>query len=271
LLIVGERINTSRVVKNINVVEAAVVKRDAKYISQLAIDQYNAGADYIDLNCGTLYHGEPEAMVWLVETVQNAITGPLSLDSPNPAALKAGLQVCDFSRGKPIVNSISAEKERYNLILPLVIEYKAKVVALAMDDTGIQQDPAIRLKIATELVDNLIIAGVMADDIYIDPLTFPIATRNDAATGSLKLITEIREKFPNIHIIAGISNTSHGMPERKYLNSAMAVLAMDHGLDAAIIDPNDELMMYMIKSASALLGKDKSCTEYLSFCREMRL
>jgi len=271
LLIVGEKINTSRVVKNINVVEAAVVKRDVKYISQLATDQYNAGADYIDLNCGTLFHGEPEAMVWLVKTVQNAISGPLSLDSLNPAALKAGLQECDFSRGTPIINSITAEKERYNLILPLVVEYKTKVVALAIDDTGIQQDTAIRFKIASELVDKLLIAGVNASDIYLDPLTFPIATGDDAATGSLKLITDIREKFPKIHIIAGISNTSHGMPDRKYLNSAMAVLAMDHGLDAAIIDPNDELMMYMIKSASALLGKDKYCAEYLSFCREMRL
>ena len=132
MLIIGEKINTTR--KGIG---RAVEERNAEMMRQEAVKQVQAGAHTLDVNCGTFSaEAEPEALAWLVKTVQSAVAMPLCLDSPNPAALTAGLAV---HQGKPMINSISGESGRYGQVLPLVKQYGASVVALGMDDRGIPQ------------------------------------------------------------------------------------------------------------------------------------
>ena len=121
MIIIGELINTSR-----EEVEPAVKERDAEFIQSLAKEQKEAGATYIDVNCGTLIKEEPEALEWLVKTVQEVVDVPLCIDSPDPKAIERGLVVHE---GKALVNSITAEGERYDEILPLLKEYDAAVVA----------------------------------------------------------------------------------------------------------------------------------------------
>ncbi len=271
MLIIGEKINTSCVVNNLKVVETAVIKRDVEFIEQLAISQFNAGASYIDLNCGTLLNDEPEAMAWMVNVVQSATPAMVSIDSHNFETVNAGLRVCDLTRGKPIINSITADKDHYENILPMVLKYKSKVIAMAIDGKVLKYEPGQRLNIIINLVDDLLTAGVAADDIYIDPLIFPVATKTESAEITLQLIKEIRNLYYDVHITAGISNTSFGLPARKYINSAMIILAMEYGLDTAIFDPCDDFIMHMVKSASVILGKDENCADYLSFCRGIRL
>ncbi len=268
MLIVGERINTSRKVKGEPVIEHAVVNRDADFIKELARKQFEAGATYIDINCGTLTSGEPEAMEWLTKVVMEAVDAPISFDTPNGAALSLALAAYDASKGQPLINSITAESERYNNILPMVLQYKAKIIALAMDDTGIQSDPGKRLSVARKLINDLTAAGVAASDIYVDPLTFPIGTGSDVAVSMLDIIEKIKAEFPDVHVIAGLSNVSHGMPVRKLLNQAMTVLCMGKGLDAGIVDPNDRYLMALIASTEALLGRDDYCMNYISLSRE---
>jgi 5-methyltetrahydrofolate--homocysteine methyltransferase len=268
MLIVGERINTSRKIKGEPIIETAVVNRDAEFVKKLAQSQFEAGATYIDLNCGTLTSGEPEALEWLTTVVMESVDAPISFDTPNPVALHRALKLYDPSKGQPMINSITAETERYKNVLPLVLEYKAKVIALAMGDNGIQQDPAIRLTVAQKLVDDLVSAGVPLDDIYIDPLTFPIGTGSDVATCMLEIIEKIKAKYPGVHVIAGLSNISHGMPARKILNQAMTILCMCKGLDAGIIDPNDRYLMALIYATEALLGVDDYCMNYIGKSRE---
>jgi 5-methyltetrahydrofolate--homocysteine methyltransferase len=237
-------------------------------IQKLARDQVEAGASCVDLNCGTLGEGEPEALEWLVATVQAAIDAPMALDSPNPAAIRRAMAVYDSGRGQPIINSITAEAGRFGDILPLVLEHKAKVIALSLDDTGIKPDAAERLVVARALVRRLLDAGVPVSDVYVDPLTFPIGTGSDAGLAMLGVIGDIMGEFPGVHTIAGISNVSHGMPNRKILNQAMAVLALGKGLDAAIIDPMDRQLMALIAAAEALLGRDEYCMGYISMARK---
>jgi len=268
LLIVGERINTSRKVKGEAIIEQAVVNRDAALVKDLAVKQFEAGATYIDVNAGTLTSGEPEALEWLTKIVMEAVDAPISFDTPNPAALEKALEAYDVSKGQPMVNSITAESERYANILPFVLGYKAKVIALAMDDTGIQQDPAKRHAVARTLIGNLAAAGVPLDDIYVDPLTFPIGTGSDVGVAMLDIIEKVKAEFPDVHIIAGLSNISHGMPARKLLNQAVTVLAMGKGLDAGIIDPNDRYLMALIYATEALLGRDDFCMNYITKSRE---
>ncbi|MFQ3550069.1 MAG: dihydropteroate synthase [Armatimonadota bacterium] len=270
MLIVAERINTSRKIKGEPVVEKAVVSRNEEYIINLAKAQHEAGADYIDCNCGTLTSGEPEALEWLVNVVQGVVPIPISVDTPNPAAMEKALKACDMSRGVPFINSITAESERYTQILPFVKEYNAKVIALAMDDTGIQQDPNRRMAVARKLVENLTSDGIDIENIYIDPLTFPIGTGSDVAVSMLEIIKNIKAEYPGVKTIAGLSNISHGMPTRKLLNQAMTVLSLSYGLDGGIIDPNDKYLMGLIYATEALLGIDDFCMNYITKSREGR-
>jgi len=268
MLIVGERINTSRKVKGEPVIEQAVVRRDAAFFSDLARKQFEAGATYIDINAGTLTTGEPEALEWLTKVVNEAVDAPISFDTPNPEALERALAAYDTAKGQPMINSITAETTRWANVLPFVLKYKAKVIALSMDDTGIQPDPGKRLAVARKLVGDLTAAGVPLDDIYVDPLTFPIGTGSDVGVAILDIIEKIMAEFPGVHTIAGISNISHGMPARKLLNQAMTVLALGKGLDAGIIDPNDPYLMALICATEALLGRDEFCMNYIAKSRE---
>ncbi len=138
----------------------------------------DAGADYIDVNCGTMVFDEEETMAWLVETVQSQTSTPLCLDSPNPKALEAGLSL--VKNGQPMINSITAEKERFETILPFVLKYKAKIVGLCMDDSGMPETASDRLRIADKLIHDMVAAGVPEDDIYLDPLVHPVSTGDKA-------------------------------------------------------------------------------------------
>ena len=260
MLIVGELINTSR-----KLIKEAVLNKDAGYIKDIASRQVQAGAAYVDVNCGTMVHNEAEIMEWLVHTVKEAVDAPLCIDSPSPEALQAGLEL---AAGKqPMVNSISAEKERYESILPLVLKYKAKVVALCMDDSGMPDTARQRIVIVKKLVQDLTAAGVPEDDIYLDPLVKPVSVSDGAGMEVLETLRFIRAEYPGVHAICGLSNISFGLPCRKVLNQVFMIQTMTAGMDAYILDPLDRAMMGFLYASQALLGQDPFCGEYLGAYR----
>ncbi|MCC6485170.1 MAG: dihydropteroate synthase [Armatimonadetes bacterium] len=267
MLIIGERINTSRKINKELVIENAVRNRDADYVVKLASDQVDAGAHYVDLNCGTLHEGEAHSLQWLTETIQARVPGALCFDSPSAEALAMALEVYDTGRGQPMINSITAETERFDQILPLALKHKAKVIALAMDEAGIQPDGQKRYEVALALIRRLTDAGVPIDDIYVDPLTFPIGTGSDFGVVMLDVVRRIKDSFPDVHVTAGVSNVSHGMPARKILNEAMLVLAMGAGMDSAIIDPMDRHLMALIAASESILGLDEFSMNYIALAR----
>lgn len=257
ILIVGELINTSR-----KAIKPIVESWDEEALKKVAKDQDEAGAHYIDVNCGTQVHNEPEVMKWMVETVQEVTDKPLCIDTPNPEALKVGLE--NHRNGQPMINSISNEKERYEAILPLVQKYNAKVISLCMDDSGMPETAADRIKVIDEFVPKLLDAGIPLDDIYLDPLLKPIGTSATAGTEVLDTIRYIADNYPEAHTICGLSNVSHGLPNRKYLNQAFLIQTMTSGMDAYILNPLDKRLMAFLFSSQALLGKDDYCGQYLS-------
>ncbi|MDP4127837.1 MAG: methyltetrahydrofolate cobalamin methyltransferase [Bacillota bacterium] len=261
MLIVGELINTSR-----KLINAAVENRDADYIKKVASEQAEVGADYIDVNCGTMVYNEVETMEWLVNTVQEAVQLPLCIDSPNPKAIEAGLALCKY--GQPMINSITDEKERFDSILPLVLKYKAKIVALCMDDTGMPETGEDRTRVAKSLYSKLTEAGVAKDDIYFDPLVQPISSNDRAGYDVLNTIKLVKELYPDTHMICGLSNVSYGLPNRKALNRLFVVQTMTEGMDGYILNPTDNEMMGVIYASKALLGKDSYCMEYLRAYRK---
>ncbi|EGO65599.1 dihydropteroate synthase [Acetonema longum] len=264
MIIIGEKINSTK-----KSIAQAVKARDSAYIQEEALKQQKGGATLLDANCGTLDAAdEPEAMEWLVQTIQAVTDLPLCIDSPNPAALARGLAV---HKGKPLINSISGESERFKQVLSLVKQYQASVVALCMDDRGIPCDYETAREVGVKLINTLLQQGIAVEDIYFDPLLRAVGTDTAAAVDCFRLIENISTVFPGIHITCGLSNVSHGLPERKHLNRAFLVLAMEHGLDAPIIDPTDPTAMALVYAANTILNRDKRCIQYTKAYRAGKL
>ena len=261
MVIIGEKINST-----LKSARQAMENRDAQAIASLAMRQLEAGAAYIDVNAGAFFGEEAEILGWLVGAVQGAVSAPVAIDSPNPAAIKAALAANRF--GKPIINSITGEKERFGAVLPLAMEYGAGVVALCMDDGGIPETAEGRVEIADRLVGDLAREGVAACDIYIDPMVRPIGTGPGHGVVALETIREVRRRHPDAHIMCGLSNISFGIPARRLMNQAFLVAAMAAGMDGAILDPLDRRLMAAVYAGEALLGLDDYCMAYIAKFRE---
>ena len=261
MIIVGEKLNST-----LKAVRPAMEKRDGQKIIDLAKRQYDAGATYIDPNAAMFGDAEVEIMEWLVNTVQDVLPAPLAFDSPNPEAIKRAFTV--NKNPKPMINSITAEKERFDGLAPILSEYESSVVALCMDDSGMPETTDGRLKIADTLIENLLKLGVKLDDIYIDPMIRPIGTGPHYGIVALETIRGVKEKFPEVHIMCGLSNISFGMPARKLINQVFLVSAMTAGLDGAILDPLDKKLMSLLYATEAVLGIDEYGINYLEKFRE---
>ncbi len=264
MIIIGELINGTR-----KAVAAAIAGHDAEYIAKLARDQEAAGACYIDCNAGTSGDKEIEDLVWLVQVVQQEVSVPLSLDSPNPAALERALEI--YTGPAPLINSITAEEERIKQVLPLLQQTESSVIALLLGDSGMPEGVAQRLANAEELVGHLEDSEIAPDRIYIDPLVVPLGTNHEAGTWVLDTILALRQSFRECHITGGLSNISYGMPNRRLLNRVFATMCVARGLDSAVIDPLDRELMASLVAAEAIAGHDEWCMNYLQAYREGRL
>lgn len=259
MLIVGELINASR-----KFIETAIEAKDGEAIQKVAKDQFEAGANYIDVNAGIFVDLETEYLKWLVSTVQSAIDAPCSIDSPDPKAIETALSV---HKGTAMINSISLEKERYDQLLPIVAGTDLKVVALCMSDEGMPQTTDERLTIAEKLIQGLTKNNIPIENIYVDPLVQPISTSDTFGIEFLNAIDLIATSFKGVHTICGLSNISYGLPVRKFLNQVFMVMAIARGLDGVIINPLDRQMMANIIAAQTLMGKDEFCGQYINAYR----
>lgn len=263
MLIIGEKINGT-----IKRVGQAVLERDAAFIQDLARRQAEAGADYLDVNAGTPAYREAEDLAWLVEVVQSAAEVPLCLDSANPAALAAALELTN----KPaLINSISGEKARLEGILPLAVKYNAEVVALLLDEGGIPKDVDGRLAVARKILERTREAGIGEERILVDPLAMAVSTRNDGALVALETMKRLREEYPSLRFVVGLSNISFGLPGRSLINRAFLTLALYCGLDAAILDPLDSEVYGAMLATELLLGRDRFCRRYTGAYRSGRI
>ncbi|MCG6930875.1 MAG: methyltetrahydrofolate cobalamin methyltransferase [Desulfofustis sp.] len=263
MIIIGELINASR-----TAIAAAIQGGDKAAIRQVAKDQAEAGADYIDVNAGIFVGREPQYLTWLVQTVQEASDRPCAIDSPDPKAIEAALEA---HRGTPMINSISLEKQRYDNLLPIIAGTDMKVIALCMSDEGMPESVEDRLKIADSLVNGLTRNNVPVDNIFVDPLVQPMSVNNSFGVEFINAIEAIVARFPGIHTACGLSNVSYGLPARKLINQTFMTMAICKGLDGAIVNPLDRNMMATIIAAETLMGRDDFCMEYLKAFRAGRL
>ena len=241
--VIGERINpTGRKILNVELEEGNFerVKADA-------IAQVEAGATILDINSGAVFSNkmaedvryadnnfvEPELMRQLVEVVQSVTDCPLCIDSSVPGALEAGLAA---AKGRPLLNSVTGEEERLELVLPLVKKYNVPVVAISNDDTGISEDPEVRFAVAKKIVERAADFGIPAHDIVVDPLVMPVGAMGTAGLQVFELNHRLRNEL-GVNTTCGASNISFGLPNRHGINNAFLPMAMATGMTSAIMNP----------------------------------
>jgi len=263
MVIVGEKINTSR-----KRIEEAVRKQDAAFITKVAREQAEAGANYIDVNAGTFLEQEVDYLCWLVETVQSEVALPLSLDSPNPKALSEAMK---RHKGEPMINSISLEEDRFKSLLPVITSQPCRVVALCMGKTSMPTTAEERVQVGSELIEKLTGEGFPLEKIYVDPLVQPVSVDTSMGVATLGAIKKIMNDFPGINTICGLSNISFGLPERGLINRNFLALCIAYGLSAAILDPTDKQLMATLLTVEMLLGQDEYCGDFIDAYQNGRI
>jgi 5-methyltetrahydrofolate--homocysteine methyltransferase len=181
------------------------------------------------------------------------------LDSANPEALRGAMPVV---KKTPMINSISGETSRLEGVLPIVSEFGCEVIALCMDDAGIPATMEKRMEVIGKVFERTRQAGVPDSKVYVDPLAMTIATNTNAGNIIFETMRGIRNEYPEAHISCGLSNVSFGLPVRSLINRTFLVLALQAGMDTALIDPNDRELQAAIRAADLLLGRDKHCLGY---------
>jgi 5-methyltetrahydrofolate--homocysteine methyltransferase len=245
--IIGERINPTGRKKFAEELRGG----DLSTVSADALAQAQAGANMVDVNAGIPLVDEPELLKDMLRTVQAAVDLPICIDSSVIEALEAGLSVYE---GRALVNSVTAEDERLEEILPLVARHGAAVIGLANDETGIPETPEKRLECARKIVSVAADYGIAREDVLIDPLAMTVGADTEAVTTTLATISLIRDEL-GVNMCLGASNVSFGLPQRHVLNAAFLPMAMAAGLTSAIMS-TAPVCVEAVRAADLLLGHD---------------
>lgn len=260
MIIIGEKINGS-----IPSVAKAIAEKDADFIRNLAKVQADAGAAFIDVCASVDNSIELATVKWLIDLVQEVTDTPVAIDSPNVRICAEAMKFCN----RPgLINSVSMEGSKTEVIFPLIADTDWECAALLCDDTGLPQDAEKRLAVFAAIMKKAQKYNIAPARLHIDPLVQMLCTSEDGINTVTAVIRQIKAQYPAIHVTGGGSNISFNLPARKLVNQAFLVLAMNAGMDSAIIDPLNRDLMGMIYATEALLGLDEYCMEYIGAYRE---
>jgi len=248
--IIGERINpTGR-----RIFQEQLRAGDLSAINRDVAAQVAGGAHVLDVNMGVPLTDEPELLSRAIKLVQSLTDLPICIDSSVVEALEAGLSVYE---GRALVNSVTAEDDRLELILPLVKRYDAAVIALPNDHDEIPMDVEKRVELTHKIVRVATQEyGIAVEDIVIDPLAMPIGADTSVGVTAFETMRRIREEI-GVNMTCGASNVSFGMPSRHALNATFLPMAMTSGLTSAIMDARTPQIIEAVKAADLLLGHDE--------------
>lgn len=254
MIIIGEKINGA-----IPSAAAAIENRDEEFIRRLARIQTEAGAQYLDVCAGTTQEKELDTLEWLLDVVQDESDLPICIDSPDANILKA---VFPRIKKPGIINSVSGEGNKCDVIYPLIQDTDWKVIALTCNDDGIPYTADKKAEIAFSLIEKAGEFGITPDRMFIDPLVMAVSAVNDSMVVFMEAIRRIKEKYPTVLTTSGLSNISFGMPYRKAINMNFLALAMSVGMDSAIIDPTNRDVYATTLAVDVLMNHDRCCRKY---------
>jgi len=257
-VLIGERINPT----GKKWLQDALKAEDMEVVRREAMAQAEAGADVLDVNVGVFGVEESVLLPRVVEAVMGAVDLPLCIDTTDPAALEAAL---DVYKGKPLVNSVTGEESRLEAVLPLVKKYGAAVVGLVQDDEGIPKDAERRFQIADKIVQHAGEAGIPREDVIIDCLVLSLGSDTSTGISVLEAIRRVREEL-GVNVTLGASNISFGLPDRDVLNGAFMAMAVRSGATCMIVDVA-RVRPYIL-AADLVMGKDNYARRYIADYRK---
>ena len=255
MIIIGEKLNGS-----IPSVAKAIADKDAELIKERARKQAEAGAAFLDVCASVEEDVEVETLKWMINLVQEATDTPICVDSPSAKSCVAAIPFC---KRPGLVNSVSLEGDKIDTIFPVIADTDWECVALLCDNDGIPDSVERRMKVFHGIMDKAKEYGIAPSRLHIDPLVVTLSTDETALTVFADCCRQIKAEYPEIHITSGLSNISFGLPVRKNINQAFMVLAMNAGMDSAIVDPTNKNMIGMIYATDALLERDEYCLNYI--------
>ena len=247
--IIGERINPTGRKAVLEALQAGnfdLVRKDA-------IDQVAAGAAILDINAGVPGADEPTLIQRIIQNVIEVVDVPLCIDTANPQALAAALSMYD---GKALINSVNGEEKSLNAVLPLAKEYRAAVIGLCLDDSGIPPTAEARFAVAARIIERADKMGIAIEDVVIDPLAMAMSADSNAGKIALDTIKLVVKEF-GVNISMGASNISYGMPDRKYINASYIAMAIHAGLTCPITNPLVTEVITAVLAADLAMGRDE--------------
>ncbi|MBR1989378.1 MAG: homocysteine S-methyltransferase family protein [Firmicutes bacterium] len=255
-VIIGERINPTGKSR----FKQALRDGDIDYVLQEGFAQEDAGAKILDVNVGLPEIDEEQMLYRVMTELQAVIDLPLQIDTADINTMETALR---YYNGKAMINSVNGKRESMDAIFPLVKKYGGVVVGLTLDEKGIPETAAGRLEIARKIVDAALYYGIKKEDIIIDVLCMTISSDHNSAQVTLDAL-ELVKKELGVKTSLGVSNISFGLPARENINANFYTMALQRGLDAAIINPKSRAMMTSYYAYNALAGKDPNCSEYIA-------
>ena len=245
MILVGENLNIMS-----KTLGPALKERQPDPIKKMAQLEDAADVDYLDINIGPARKAGDEFMTWVVNTVQEVTSKPLSLDTTNPAAIEAGLKTC---RGRALINSISLQPDRLQAELPLVKKYNCDMIGLLWGVEGMPRDANERCMLAVDLVYKANEQGIASENIWIDPIVTPVSGEINQVKACLEFMSMLKDVAPGCKSIVGLSNISNGTPDnlRPYLNRTNLMMLMKYGLHAAIVDAFDTELIEIARGRKA--------------------
>lgn len=256
-VLIGERINPTGKKK----IKEALRNKEYGVIFSEGVKQADAGAHILDVNAGLPEIDEADAISHIVSGLQGITDLPLQIDTTNPEAMEKAMRIYN---GKPLVNSVNGGEESMKNVFPLVQKYGGTLIALTIDENGIPETAQGRCDIAEKIIREAAKYGIEKKDIIVDPLALTVSSDSKSASVTLESIELIKKKL-GVATSLGVSNISFGLPDRETINSVFFAMALERGLDAAIMNPFSEGMMKAYYSYKTLSSKDENCAEYISF------
>ncbi len=259
-VIIGERINPTGKKR----FKEALRENDINYILNEGIAQNKKGVSILDVNVGLPEIDEAEMMVNVIRALQSVIDLPLQIDTVDPVAMEKALRIYN---GKALINSVSGKEESMKAVFPLVKKYGGAVIAVTLDENGIPETAEGRVEIAKKIIARASEYGIGKNDIIVDPLAMAVSSDSNSANVTLEAVKILHGM--GIKTSLGVSNISFGLPSRADVNAVFYTMAMQNGLDCAIINPFSVEMMKAWYCFNALTGKDENCSDYIEFAQSL--
>lgn len=259
-VIIGERINPTGKKR----FKEALRENDIGYILNEGLAQNKKGVSILDVNVGLPEIDETAMMVSVIKALQGVTDLPLQIDTVDPVAMEKAMRIYN---GKALINSVSGKEESMKAVFPLIKKYGGAVIAVTLDENGIPASAEERVEIAKKIISRAKEYGIDEKDIIVDPLAMAVSSDSESANVTLEAVKTLHNT--GIKTSLGVSNISFGLPSRADVNSVFYTMAMQCGLDCAIINPFSDEMMKAWHCFMALTGKDENCSDYIEFADKL--